>query len=366
MEDLRGLGYVEWDPGADEALSGVVVHDRQRAYPGYNLYGSGDHEVYLVDMDGRRVHTWRLPENRQRTTFAELLADDTLAVVCNYQLLTRLDWDSRILWELDLRAHHDVAQRPDGVLLVPFRKPESYNGRRVRFDGIAWVSLEGALLSTWYAFDHLEELRRHHPPGALDRPASPDEPVPPRPPDYHHLNTVEVLPENELGRSDRRFRAGNILIGMRDVNLIAILDQDDHSVQWSWGADQLEGVHMPTMLADGNILVYDNGVRRKSTRILELVPSSGEIVWKYQGTPPESFYSELRGSNQRLPNGNTLIAESDRGHVLEVTPAGETVWEFWNPEIQEGARKRIYRCTRLPAARMEALLAGAARDADAR
>ena len=43
------------------------------------------------------------------------------------------------------------------------------------------------------------------------------------------------------------------------------------------------------------------------------------------------FYSHFKGAAQRLPNGNTLITESTRGRAVEVTPAGEIVWEFYNP-----------------------------------
>ena len=39
--------------------------------------------------------------------------------------------------------------------------------------------------------------------------------------------------------------------------------------------------------------------------------------------------SVWRGANaQRLANGNTLICESVSKRVFEVTPAGETVWEY--------------------------------------
>jgi len=356
---LSHLGYGEFDAEADPSLSGVVRHDRARAHPGYNLYGSGTHQVFVVDMEGTRVHTLSLAPDRQRTTFAELLADGTLAVVCNYQLLTRLDWDSRVVWESPVRAHHDIAERADGVLYVPYRKPETYRGRTVRFDGLALLAPDGKPLSGWYSFEHLEELARHHPPSPLDTPAPVDEPRPERPPDYHHLNTVELLPDTELGRRDRRFRAGNVLVCFRNLSVILVLDQDDWSVQWSWGQGELEGPHMPTMLPDGHILVYDNGVVRKWTRVLELEPTSGAIVWSYEGQPRESFFSELRGSAQRLANGNTLVCEADRGHVIEVTRAGEIVWEFWNPEVSDEGRRPIYRCMRYPAERIEPLLARA-------
>jgi hypothetical protein len=50
---------------------------------------------------------------------------------------------------------------------------------------------------------------------------------------------------------------------------------------------------------------------------------------------------------QRLPNGNTLITESDRGYVHEVTPEKETVWRFANPDVnEEGKRMAIWRMTR--------------------
>ena len=56
------------------------------------------------------------------------------------------------------------------------------------------------------------------------------------------------------------------------------------------------------------------------------------------------------GSAQRLPNGNTLIAETDRGHAFEVTKDGEIVWEFYTPvEVRWGieGRPAIYRMTRV-------------------
>ena len=37
------------------------------------------------------------------------------------------------------------------------------------------------------------------------------------------------------------------------------------------------------------------------------------------------------GSSERLPNGNTLISESNRGRAIEVTPDKQIVWEFINP-----------------------------------
>jgi hypothetical protein len=90
-------------------------------------------------------------------------------------------------------------------------------------------------------------------------------------------------------------------------------------------------------------LHFDNGL--KHSRILEIDPLSGRVVWDY--SPKSGFFSRARGSNQRLVNGNTLITESDRGYVLEVTPKGRIVWKFVNPQIDKKKhREAIWRMTR--------------------
>ena len=83
--------------------------------------------------------------------------------------------------------------------------------------------------------------------------------------------------------------------------------------------------------------------------MVELDPSRKKIVWEYRSDSPQQFFSVSRGSSQRLPNGNTLITESDKGCVFEVTSGGEMVWEFFNPEIKMEDEKRaaIYRMTRI-------------------
>lgn len=48
-----------------------------------------------------------------------------------------------------------------------------------------------------------------------------------------------------------------------------------------------------------------------------------------------------QGAAQRLPNGNTLVTSTQQGHLFEVTPAGEVVWEFVNP-IMKGQPKAFF------------------------
>jgi hypothetical protein len=65
--------------------------------------------------------------------------------------------------------------------------------------------------------------------------------------------------------------------------------------------------------------------------VIEFDPETMELVWQYAGTAEQPLESLIRASQQRLANGNTLITESSGGRILEVTPAGEIVWQLVNP-----------------------------------
>ena len=60
------------------------------------------------------------------------------------------------------------------------------------------------------------------------------------------------------------------------------------------------------------------------------------------------FYSPFVSSAQRLPNGNTLICEGSEGHLMEVTPYHELVWEYHNPYRSMGNMHMVYRAYRVP------------------
>jgi len=66
--------------------------------------------------------------------------------------------------------------------------------------------------------------------------------------------------------------------------------------------------------------------------VLEFDPAEPEaLAWEYAGSDERPFFSATCGAAERLPNGNTLVTESDAGRAFEVTPAKEIVWEFVNP-----------------------------------
>jgi len=356
LEQVRGLGYVTWDLRADPNLTGVTRHDAARTAPGYNLYTDNGKKIYLMDLEGRHVRTWVIDNAGKTYTHAEILPDGRIALLFDEHGLGTFDWNGRPIWKIEMPAHHDFTLLPGGSLMTLEHEKSPYKGRVVLFDAIVSLSAEGEVTGRWKTFDHLEEIRKHHPPSHMDQ-----EPMPEAVPamgvsDYYHMNSLEPLPATALGARDRRFREGNLLVSFRNVSLIAVLDRDDLSIVWSWGPGTLEYQHMPTMLPDGHILLFDNGPFRGYSRVLEIEPASKKIVWSYESDPRDRFLSKEGGGNQRLPNGNTLICETDRGHAFEVTRGGEIVWEYWNPELVRGKRSRFYRFTRVPPGLVEPLL----------
>lgn len=355
LEAVRALPYVQWDPNANTRLVGVTRYNPEKSSPGYNLYTNDHDAIFLMDMKGNYVHKWSLP-GRKQCEYAELQEDGNLLSVCVWDGLFKLDWNSNILWHAPGRTHHDFAILPDQDIVVLSQDlPVEYNKYQVIFDSILKVSPTGEVLSHWSTFDNLKYLQGFHPPSPLDYSGSG-----PRPKidfyDYYHLNTIETLPDTPLGKRDRRFRAGNLLVCSRHLDWIAILQETSRKVLWSWGPGVLNGPHMPTMLDNGNIMIFDNGTDRGWSRVIEIEPPSGRIVWEYKGNPPKSFFSPWRGSNQLLPNGNILICDAESGRAFETTRRGEIVWEFWNPELLKKQRKRIYRMMRLPVEQVRPLL----------
>jgi hypothetical protein len=369
LDNLRALPYLaSTKEKKDETLKNVVRHDKQLAYPGYNLYPSRyGPEVYLVDMEGKVAHEWTIPQDDDvRVAYAALYPNGDLLVINNYQDVVRIDLQGRVIWRTHISAHHDIAITSDDSAYIVVNHNHLVNGLVMQFPGIAHLNPDGKVKQQWSTFDQMDEVRekfdlsevevlfeqeqgndvldtaRRFLDDIVRRLKGKRRPVF----DPLHQNTVTVIPNNIAGEKDERFRENNLLTCYRNINQIAIFDPDKQKFVWTWGQGELEGPHSPIMLESGNILIYDNGIYRESSRIIELDPLTEEIVWEYVGTPEEPFYSETGGIAQRLPNGNTLITETTQGRVFEVTMQGKIVWEWYHPGLKNGRRSRVYRMVR--------------------
>ncbi len=324
--------------------AGVTILNRDKCDDSYRLYSSRNSEVArLIDIDGREVHRWSYPQGKT-WHYAEMLPNGNLVAIIKDVMILELDWHGKLVWKKQTRAHHDFARLAGGNTLVVSRRKhtDAYvsPGRQLSYDTILEVTPQGKTVWEWKVEQHARELAK-----LVDLQIPSWKGFG----DWPHINTCEVLPDSPTAKKDKRFRAGNIMICGRHIDTIAVIERKTGKIVWAWGPGEILGPHMPTMLPSGNILIYDNGQNastkvRKYTRIIELDPIAGKIVWEYKADPPGDFYSPARGSNERLGNGNTFIAESDPGRLFEVTPKGKIVWEFLNPDTNKrGGHIALYR-----------------------
>ena len=331
-------------PRPPETL-GVTVHDPKRCSPGLTLCWSfGTRSARLIDLNGNELHRWSL-DRGPRWHETQLLENGHLLVVACHQpyspkkisshWLVELDADSNIVWQSEARVHHDARRLSNGHTLVAANAPAHYPALRdepLIYDYLQELDEAGDACWNWHFAAHQHELNL---PAAVQ--------VTEMYGDWPHINTVEVLPPNPAGQKDARFREGNILVSPRHLHLIFIIDRETDQIGWRWGLGEILGQHQPTMLDTGHILLFDNGrgpgpndpLHRGWSRVLELDPLTGQIVWEYRTEPATDFWSPVGSGNQRLPNGNTLICAmnwGEPGRVIEVTPDGDIVWEYWNPE----------------------------------
>ena len=346
---LEALGYVEGyvDPQAERR--GVLHHDPDRAWPGVNLYYSRtQQQAQLIDMTGAALHTWAADtEAPWQHVHLDPATGDLLVLMKDVGLVA-FDRDGDERWRWQGRAHHDLWVDATGVISLLARDarvmPDRHATIELLDDKVVRLSPTGAVLGEWsvlealaaspYAFllPDLSDITRKKKRKNADL-------------DILHTNHIEVF-DGSLAHVHPRYAAGNVMLSMRNIHTVMILNGETHAVEWIWGPSNLTFQHHPTVLDDGHILIFNNGTAE--SEVVEVDPDAGRVTWRYEDGP--DFFSRTRGSAFRLPNGNTLITESDTGYVIEVAADGEAVWEFANPDVQDdGTRGAIWRMTRYAA-----------------
>ena len=154
--------------------------------------------------------------------------------------------------------------------------------------------------------------------------------------------------EAATGTGGRSGRGGDLLYRWGNPRAYRAGTTAEQQLFWPHSAHWIP----PGLPGAGNILVFSNGdefegFERDYSTVVEFeyplaegkppMPKRGtpfapaQPVWSYVGDPPSSFYSRRTSSVQRLGNGNTLVLSGMQGTMFEVTPAGETVWQYVNP-----------------------------------
>lgn len=368
-----------------EGPTGVTKYQADKSFGGYTLFAPtvGSTTTYLINMEGDIVHSWK--SKYPPGLFAQLLPNGNLLRAASVPekavkiggaggMLQEFDWDGNLVWEYAMSSpneiqHHCFDRLPNGNTLIlgwekkttdealkkgrkpgTFPKEVTIKGQPVRdfwVDFAREVNKEGKTVWEWHAWDHIgtgpDQLDINYQlPAAVG--AGYDSF------DWSHFNTLEYLPKTD-----------QILMNSRNLSEIYIVDRKTGKIVQRWGnpsthgkgakpgwydngSQQLFGSHHATMLPNGNLQIFDNGSERPEgnrSRVLEVDLKTGKVVWEYTSKGANSFFSYRQGAAQRLPNNNVLVTSTQQGHLFEVTPAGEVVWEFVNP-IMKGQPKPIF------------------------
>ncbi len=362
--------------------TGVLQWDKTAAFEGYTLLSPNLHpNVYLLDMQGNVVHTWKTAGNPG--LYAELLPNGHLLRGLRIMpkivpfggisgAVQELDWDGNVVWEHKIYSptngtHHAYDRMPNGNTLIvawqyktyeeaikkgrkPDTLPKKGSGHKrdgVEYDGfwedyIVEVDDKGKEVWAWHSWDHIGK-------GADKLDINYILPIDNYygDSDWLHINSVRYIKETN-----------QLLIVSRNFGEVFLLDKATGKIVYRWGnpsthgkgerpgflnpgSQILFGPHDATWLGDGKVMLFDNGWQRPDitrSRVLELDTKTNKITWEYKALNGNSFYSAYQGSSQKLPNGNVLVTSTHTGHIFELTGDAKprVVWEFVNPWTHKG------------------------------
>jgi Arylsulfotransferase (ASST) len=332
---------------------GLRACEPRRAFAGFTLFAPHfveNRSVYLIDLQGEVVHTWNMPyppglsgclTERGTLFYNGRTSEQSFLSRFPFKggVVLEADWNGKVLWEVRHpdHHHHGILLRNGNVLLHCMGEVPEEIARRVK-GGMA----EGNMQSGQYASRPVSEAEKMYSDYLAE--VTPAGHTVWEWRTWEHLDPVadgiaEVQAPRTLwaqGNSVAELPDGDILASYRPTSTVIRISRKTGKIVWKLGPPTVAGQHAPTLLENGNVLIFDNGPHRLDdsvpySRAIEVDPATNAIVWKYQDKPAWNFFSPRMGCAQRLPNGNTLITESSFGRFFEVTKEGEIVWEYVNP-----------------------------------
>jgi hypothetical protein len=321
------------EPGPDdgEESDGVATRNRSGvlvSVQSYGGFGQNNGRAVLV-QDGDVV--WSFAPEDSRVFDAELLDNGNVLVSyathlpasecpdehleykrdrCVRNNVVELDYDTKeVVWEyrwLDafINHHevHDSDRLPSGETAIV----DMGNDRAFVVDE------NGSVVWEWLAREQIG-------PGTdfWEKFGGPKRPAPES--DWTHMNDIDLTDE------------GHFLLSIRNFDVVLEVNRSTKDIVHVTGEPRETGVdvegrvpilddqHNPMLVGnESHVVVADS----EADRIVEVNRSSGEVVWTFS----EGLLWPRDAD--RLPNGNTLVTNSLRYEVEEVTPDGEVVWRY--------------------------------------
>lgn len=338
---------------------GLTQGPSERTAPGLTLvsgFFTDASELRLLRLDGSIVQRWparffdffpdpqhinpatRVPATNWNTDIHGVVALPDGSVVFNFEFggTVELDRCGRVVWTLPEMTHHSIERAADGGFWIPSRR---YAESESAFPPIPAPHYEDTLLKVsadgrvtqrisvpeiLYRNGLREVLLANGGPELLNGI-----------PDLGHVNDVEEL-SPELAASFPQFAPGDLLVSLRNLNLLIVFDPATGSIKWQQTGPWLRQ-HDPDFQRDGTITVFNNNAAAATARdvlggsmIMAVRPGEPGVEVLYGGNPRQPVFTHIRGKHQLLEGGNILLTEFAAGRIFEVDNAGDVVWEIFN------------------------------------
>jgi hypothetical protein len=341
--------------------NGLTVFDAAHTSPGLTLlsgFFDGGTEVRLIRSNGSIVHRWpvRVLDLFEDFAFvrpsvsvpahnwgAEIhgvwaLPDGSVVLNFDYVGAAKIDRCGAVVWTLRRLAHHSLEPASDGGFWIPSQRYVEDHSRfpalipPYREDTILHVSAGGQVIKEMSVLDLLfkNDLQAFLFANLKGLQLATADSL-----EFTHLNDVEEL-TREVAEGFSGFAAGDLLVSLRNQNLLLVVDPVTEIVKWHKAGPWLRQ-HDPDFQADGTITVFNNnddgtktGAVLGGSNIMTVEPATDRTSVAYGTRPGQTWYTDVMGKHQRLDNGHFLITETLAGRVFEVDPEGQVVWEYIN------------------------------------
>jgi len=164
---------------AYERLQGpteLLFYNQEKTFTGYTLFGVGS-RTYLLDMEGRVVHTWPIGTNPHLLDNGHIL-DASKDDPSGFQGFQEVDWDGKVVWEYvekreGYAPHHDWVRIFNKRLNAPTTlyiankaitheqaiaagaDPDNGPYEDGQMDAVVEVDVQGNVVWEWWFFDHV-------------------------------------------------------------------------------------------------------------------------------------------------------------------------------------------------------------------
>lgn len=353
---------------------GVRLRQTDPLYRGYTLYTTThDQTARLIDMNGNVIHAWNISFNalwpEQKHLIAPWHMDDSffylrdahvfpdgslIAVICAGAIspwgagIVKIDKNGKVEWKDGNFYFSDVSIGIEGnihTLFQTIRKNAFHDMPNVAppflDDSIATFSPDGKIIDrisifeALYNSDYRAVLAMIHPDSRGD---------------YMHTNSVEEITQDNPAVT--WMKKGNIIVSLRNLSAVAVIDPRTKTAVYA-GYFPSRYQHDVNLTPQNTLMMFDNLGKAGpfgQSRIAEYDAQTHGLIWSYNGTAERPLDSSVWGAQQVLENGDILITDAQRGHLLQIRRDGTPVWEYYMTERKNGKMPVITSATRYTAA----------------